>query len=38
MLAKDYAGLAKLVHDPQGDWDPAEIPKILAARLQHTTW
>jgi fatty acid desaturase len=38
IVAGDFAALAKLVHDPAGDWDPKELPAVLAARLQHTTW
>jgi hypothetical protein len=38
IVFRNYAGLAKLVHDPAGDWDPAALEGVLAARLQHTTW
>ncbi len=38
IVAGDYGALAKLVHDPAGDWDPKTLPAALAARLQHTTW
>lgn len=38
IVAGDYAGLARLVNDPQGVWDKAALPAELALRLGHCTW
>jgi hypothetical protein len=38
MLARDYAALAKHVHDPDGEWSAADLDAALKARLRHTIW
>jgi UDP-N-acetylglucosamine:LPS N-acetylglucosamine transferase len=38
MVAGDYEGLARLVHDPTGAWDKKALPGVLRARLRHTIW
>jgi hypothetical protein len=35
---RDYAALAKHVHDPDGEWRAADLDAALKARLRHTIW
>ena len=38
MVAGDYEGLARLVHDPPGAWDKKALPGVQRARLRPTSW